>query len=196
MHNKSRLQPLLFAVTSARLAVGGLFQQTRRQLARHQIECRKTIDLLLIIPCPDQRTMPLHAQGGAQRRYQWKMTCPLIMCPVDMLVYRILTGGTMKRKRFSEEQIIRILHEAETLDNIREVCRQHNIAEQTLYRWRRQFGCMDVAEAKRRRTLERENAALKRLVGELTLDNHILDFIGNSVYSVYAELQQVERQTP
>jgi transposase-like protein len=46
----------------------------------------------------------------------------------------------MKRKRFSEEQIIRILHEAETLDNVREVCRQHNIAEQTLYHWRRQFG--------------------------------------------------------
>jgi transposase len=46
----------------------------------------------------------------------------------------------MKRKRFSEEQIIRILHEAETLDNVREVCRQHNVAEQTLYRWHRQFG--------------------------------------------------------
>jgi putative transposase len=45
----------------------------------------------------------------------------------------------MKRKRFSEEQIIRILHEAESLDNVREVCRQHNIAEQTLYRWRRQL---------------------------------------------------------
>jgi putative transposase len=65
----------------------------------------------------------------------------------------------MKRKRFSEEQIIRILHEAETLDNVREVCRLHNIAEQTLYRWRRQFGGMEVAEAKRLRALERENAA-------------------------------------
>ena len=80
----------------------------------------------------------------------------------------------MKRKRFSEEQIIRILHEAATLDNVREVCRLHNIAEQTLYRWRRQFGGMEVAEAKRLRALERENAALKRLVGELTLDNRML----------------------
>lgn len=80
----------------------------------------------------------------------------------------------MKRKRFSEEQIIRMLHEAETLDNVREVCRQHNIAEQPLYRWRRQFGGMDVADAKRLRSLERENAALKRLVGELTLDNRML----------------------
>ena len=87
----------------------------------------------------------------------------------------------MKRKRFSEEQIIRILHEAETLDNVREVCRQHNIAEQTLYRWRRQFGGMEVADAKRLRTLEHENAALKRLVGELTLDNRMLkDVLGKN----------------
>jgi putative transposase len=87
----------------------------------------------------------------------------------------------MKGKRFSEEQIIRILHEAETLDNVREVCRQHNIAEQTLYRWRRQFGGLEVSEAKRLRTLERENAALKRLVGELTLDNRMLkDVLGKN----------------
>ena len=83
----------------------------------------------------------------------------------------------MKGKRFSEAQIIRILHEAETLDNVREVCRQHNIAEQTLYRWRRQFGGMEVSEAKRLRTLERENAALKRLVCELTLDNRMLKVV-------------------
>ena len=87
----------------------------------------------------------------------------------------------MKGKRFSEEQIIRILHEAETLDNVREVCRQHNIAEQTLYRWRRQFGGMEIAEAKRLRALERENAALKRLVGERTLDNRMLkDVVGKN----------------
>jgi putative transposase len=87
----------------------------------------------------------------------------------------------MKRKRFSEEQLMRILHEAETLDNVREVCRQHNIAEQTLYRWRRHFEGMEVAEAKRLRALERENAALKRLVGELTLDNRMLqDVLGKN----------------
>ena len=65
----------------------------------------------------------------------------------------------MTRQRFSEEQILRIVHEAETLDNVRAVCRLPNMAEQTLYRWRRQFGGMEVAEAKRLRVLERENAA-------------------------------------
>jgi putative transposase len=85
----------------------------------------------------------------------------------------------MKRNRFSAEQIIRILQEAEALGNVRDVCRQHNIAEQTLYRWRRQFGGMDVSDAKQLRALERENAALKRLVGELTLDNRMLkDVLG------------------
>jgi putative transposase len=85
----------------------------------------------------------------------------------------------MQHKRFSEEQIIRILHEAEMLGNVREVCRQHNIAAQTLYRWRRQFGGMEVSEAKRLRALERENAALKRLVGALTLDVRMLkDVLG------------------
>jgi putative transposase len=87
----------------------------------------------------------------------------------------------MKGKRFSKEQIIRILPEAETLDNVREVCRQHNITEQTLYRWRRQFGGMEVSEAKRLRTSERENVALKRLVGELILDNQMLkDVLGKN----------------
>ena len=64
----------------------------------------------------------------------------------------------MQRKRFMGKQIIRILHNAEVLGNVRDVCSQHNIAEQTLYRRRRQFGGMEVAEVKRLRALERENA--------------------------------------
>ena len=55
----------------------------------------------------------------------------------------------MKRKRFTEEQIIGILNEAEQAGNIREVCRLNNITEQTFYRWRTKFGGMDVSEAKR-----------------------------------------------
>ena len=87
----------------------------------------------------------------------------------------------MKGKRCSEEQIMRILHDAEAVGNVREVCRQHNIAEPTLYRWRRQFGGMEVTAAKRLRALQRENAELKRLVGELTLDNRMVkDLLGKN----------------
>jgi putative transposase len=85
----------------------------------------------------------------------------------------------MMKKRFSEEQIIRILKEAEAIGNVREVCRQHNIAEQTLFRWRRKFGGMELSEAKRLRGLERENAQLKNMVAELSLDNRMLrDVVG------------------
>src|SRR5919197_6626894 len=87
----------------------------------------------------------------------------------------------MQGTRFAEEQIIRILHDAEATGNVRDVCRQHHIAEQTLYRWRRQFGGMEVSEAKRLRALQRENAELKRLVGALTLDNRRLkEVLGNN----------------
>ena len=74
------------------------------------------------------------------------------------------------KKRHSEEQIIRILREAESKETpIREVCRQHNITEQTLYRWRNKYGGMDVADARRLKDLESENAKLKRLVAEQVL---------------------------
>jgi putative transposase len=67
------------------------------------------------------------------------------------------------KKRHSEEQIIRILREAERNEtSVREVCRQHNITEQTLYRWRNKYGGMDVADARRLKDLESENTRLKR----------------------------------
>lgn len=74
------------------------------------------------------------------------------------------------KKRHSEEQIIQILREAETKEiPIREVCKQHNITEQTLYRWRNKYGGMDVPDARRLKDLESENAKLKRLVAEQML---------------------------
>jgi putative transposase len=80
----------------------------------------------------------------------------------------------MKKKRFSEEQIIRILKEGDALGNVREVCRQHNVTEQTYYRWRQKFGGMEVSDAKRLKALEKENSELKKLVAELTLDKRML----------------------
>ena len=74
------------------------------------------------------------------------------------------------KKRHSEEQIIRILREAEVGNApIRDICKQHNISEQTFYRWRDKFGGMDVPDARRLKELESENAKLKRMVAEQML---------------------------
>lgn len=80
----------------------------------------------------------------------------------------------MKRKRFSEEQIIRILKEGEAADNTRDICRLHNISEQTFYRWRNKYGGMEVSDAKRLKAIEKENTELKKIVADLTLDNRML----------------------
>lgn len=80
----------------------------------------------------------------------------------------------MKKKRFSEEQIIRILKEAEEAGNVRDICRKHNVTEQTFYRWRNKFGGMDVSEARRLKALEDENRRLKKLVADQALENQML----------------------
>lgn len=84
----------------------------------------------------------------------------------------------MSRKRFTPEQIIAKLREAEVALSqgltIRQICRQQGIAEQTYYRWRKEYGGMKVSQAKRMKELERENSRLKKTVADLTLDNLIL----------------------
>jgi putative transposase len=84
----------------------------------------------------------------------------------------------MARKRLTPEQIITMLREAEVLLNqsnpIAEVCRKLGISEQTYYRWRKEYGGMRVDQAKRLKELEQENARLKKLVADLSLDNAIL----------------------
>ena len=74
------------------------------------------------------------------------------------------------KKRFSEGQIIGILREGET-DGvvIRDVCRKHNITEQTFFRWRLKYGGMTVSDARRLKDLESENAQLKKIVAEQML---------------------------
>lgn len=76
----------------------------------------------------------------------------------------------MKRSRFSEEQIIKILEEGKSGINIDELCRKHGVAKPTYYTWKTKFGGMTVTEAQRLRTLEAENSKLKRLVAEQALD--------------------------
>ena len=78
------------------------------------------------------------------------------------------------KKRFTEEQIIRLLQEAEGAVNVRDVCRKHNVTEQTFYRWRSKFGGMDVSEIRRLKELESENSELKKIVAEQVLDIRML----------------------
>ncbi len=80
----------------------------------------------------------------------------------------------MKRKRFTEEQITRTLRQAESGIPVREICRELGIAEPTFYRWKKRFGSLGVPEIRELRSLRDENANLKRLVADLTLDKHIL----------------------
>ena len=80
----------------------------------------------------------------------------------------------MKRKRFTEEQIIKALKEVDGGAEARDVCRRLGVTEQSFYRWRRKFGGMDVSDARRLRELETENGRLKRIVADLLLDNQIL----------------------
>lgn len=80
----------------------------------------------------------------------------------------------MKRKRFTEEQIIGVLKEHELGAKIADLCRKYGISEATFYNWKSKFGGMDVSEAKRLKTLETENAKLKRLLAEAMLDNAAL----------------------
>lgn len=80
----------------------------------------------------------------------------------------------MRRSRFTEAQIVGILHEAEAGRKLDELCRTHGIAKHTFYRWKSKYGGLQVSEAKRLRQLEDENRRLKHLVADLTLDNQAL----------------------
>lgn len=74
------------------------------------------------------------------------------------------------KKRFTEEQIVKILRDTEVSGmQVQEICRKHNIVEQTFYRWRRKYGGMDVSDARKLKDLESENAKLKRMVAEQLL---------------------------
>jgi putative transposase len=87
----------------------------------------------------------------------------------------------MRQSRFTEEKIIAVLAEQERGLATAEVCRKHGISPATFYKWKAKFGGMDVSEARKLKTLETENARLKKLLADAMLDNAVLkDLLGKS----------------
>ena len=80
----------------------------------------------------------------------------------------------MKRSKYTEEQVVRILKEAEAGVSVSEVCRKYGISDATYYNWKAKYGGMGVSEVRRLRQLEQENQRLKQIVADLTLDNQAL----------------------
>jgi putative transposase len=81
------------------------------------------------------------------------------------------------KKRFTEEQIIRILQEVESGMKVMDLCRKHGISDATYYNWKAKYGGMTVSDAKKLKTLEDENRRLKRLVADLSLDKQALQAV-------------------
>jgi putative transposase len=80
----------------------------------------------------------------------------------------------MKGKRYTEEQIIKILREAEAGSSVAEVCRRHGVSEWSFYRWRQKYGGMTISDAKRLKALQEENSRLKKIVAQQAIDIDLL----------------------
>jgi putative transposase len=83
----------------------------------------------------------------------------------------------MAKRGHSEEEILRVLREAESGDSVVEVCRKHGISQQTFYLWKKKYAGLGLSELRELRQLRDENSKLKRLVADLSLDRHVLQEI-------------------
>ena len=85
----------------------------------------------------------------------------------------------MKGKRYSPEQIVKILREAERAESAREVIRRYNITEQTFYRWKKVYAGMEVADIRRFKAIQEENVRLKKLVADQALKISLLEDVNS-----------------
>jgi putative transposase len=83
----------------------------------------------------------------------------------------------MAKRGHSEEEILRVLREAESGDTVVEICRKHGISQQSFYLWKKKYAGLGLSELRELRQLREENGKLKRLVADLSLDRHILQEI-------------------
>ena len=83
----------------------------------------------------------------------------------------------MAKRGHSEEEILRVLREAESGDSVVEVCRKHGVSQQTFYLWKKKYAGLGLSELRELRQLRDENTKLKRLVADLSLDRHVLQEI-------------------
>jgi len=80
----------------------------------------------------------------------------------------------MRKSRFSESQIVRILKEVEGGRRVKEVCREHSISDATYYQWKSKYGGMEAADIRRLKELESENSRLKHMYADISLENRVL----------------------
>ena len=80
----------------------------------------------------------------------------------------------MKKSRYTETQIIAVLKEVDTGRKVEEVCRQHGISSATYYNWKSKYGGMEASDVKRLKELEEENAKLKKMFADVSLENHAI----------------------
>jgi putative transposase len=90
------------------------------------------------------------------------------------MIYFTNKRRVIMKKRFSEEKIIKILQEAKIEKTVDELCRKHNISRTTFYAWKRKYEGLTIQEMKRLKSLEKENAKLKKMVAEFALKNEAL----------------------
>ncbi len=83
----------------------------------------------------------------------------------------------MKKKRFTETQIVSILHQQEAGKSVKDISREHGISEATYYNWKAKYGGMEVSDVRRMKDLEEENSRLKRIVANLTLENDAIKHV-------------------